>query len=207
MEGPNYSSKLFYEIIKYGKFGALAGLLTLAFINGHKQYVANNPRKFLWDSFLMGLTAALAVAYIAWARGRTDLIPNLAFITFFLFFAYNVVRELSGFNEILMGQGDGTQKRILFGPVKTLVVGVVTAMAILALAAHKPHPLGFNVLLREGLVFGGLAALGELIIAWNHAEPPTAMAETTGLTFALFFMAHLLMQFGGFYNHIFDGTT
>lgn len=213
MEGPRYSSTLFYNIVKYGKFAVLTALLVLAFVNGHKEYVAENPRKFMWDSFLMGLTSALAIAYVAKTRGRTDLIPNLAFIAFFLFFAYNVFRELSGFNaatihgEEKLSQGESLQARILARPLFSLFLAVGLVMFILAALAHRGHPLGFAPLLREGLVFGGLAALGEAIIAWNHADEAGSIARSTGLTFVFFFLAHLLLQFGGFYDRIFGGET
>ncbi len=209
MEGPKYSSTLFYNVVKYGKFAILGALLVLAFINGHKEYVADNPRKFMWDSFIMGLTSALAVAYVAQVRGRVDLIPNLAFLAFFLFFAYNVVREMSGLNaavihgEEKLSQGETFQARLLARPVTALFGIIAVILILLAALAHRGHPLGFAPLLREGLVFGGLAAFGEAIIAWNHDEDAQSIASATGLTFVFFFGAHLLLQFGGFYDHIF----
>lgn len=210
MEGPDWSSSAFYNVVKYGKFAVLGGLLILAFINGHKEYVADNPRKFMWDSFLMGLTSALAVAYVAKTRGRTDLIPNLAFIAFFLFFAYNVVRELSGLNAAAttgdekLSQGETLQARVLARPVYYTFLAVGGLMFLLAATAHRGHPLGFKPLVMEGLVFGGLAALGEAVIAWNHSETAPEIAQATGITFVLFFFAHLLLQFGGFYDHVFS---
>lgn len=210
MEGPDWSSSAFYNVVKYGKFAVLGGLLILAFINGHKEYVADNPRKFMWDSFLMGLTSALAIAYVAKTRGRTDLIPNLAFIAFFLFFAYNVVRELSGLNaaatagEEKLSQGETLQARVLARPLYYTFLTVGGLMFLLAATAHRGHPMGFTPLVMEGLVFGGLAALGEAVIAMNHAETAPEIARATGLTFVFFFVAHLLLQFGGFYDHVFS---
>jgi hypothetical protein len=206
MEAPP-SSTVFYNVIKYGKFALLAALLVFAFINGHKEYVAENPRKFMWDSFLVGATSAAAIAYIAHVRGHGDMIPNLAFIAFLLFFAYNVFREMSGFNAAFqdenLTQGEATQKKVLSGPLSYLMFGIACVMIVLAAAAHHGHPMGFGVLVKEGLVFAGLTAIGEGIIAWNHEEDAHGIGLAMGGNFVLFFLAHLLMQFGGFYEHIF----
>lgn len=206
MEGPS-STTVFYNVVKYGKFALLAALLVFALINGHKEYVSENPRKFLWDSFIMGATSAAAIAYIAHVRGHGDMIPNLAFLAFLIFFAYNVFRELSGFNAAMMddnlSQGEATQKRAFFKPLSYLTAGVACVMIVLAAAAHRPHPMGFAVLAKEGAVFAALAAFGEAIIAWNHEETVKEIGVASGGSFVLFFIGHLLLQFGGFYDHIF----
>ena len=206
MEGPS-STTVFYNVVKYGKFALLAALLVFAFINGHKEYVSKHPRKFLWDSFLMGATSAAAIAYVAHVRGHGDMIPNLAFLAFLIFFAYNVFRELSGLNAALMddnlSQGESAQKRTFFKPLSYLGTGIACVMIVLAAAAHRPHPMGFSVLAKEGAVFAALAAFGEAIIAWNHEETPKEIGVAMGSSFILFFIGHLLLQFGGFYDHIF----
>ena len=207
MESPG-SSTVFYNVIKYGKFALLTALLVFAFINGHKEYVAEHPRKFLWDSFLIGATSAAALSYVAHVRGRVDLIPNVAFFTFLVFFAYNVFRELSGFNAATMGdenltQGEAAQKKTLSKPVSYLAFGFIFVMVILAIAAQHGHPQCFGVLVKEGLVFAALAAIGEGAVAWNHEEDWAGIGLATGGNFVLFFVAHLLLQFGGFYDHVF----
>lgn len=199
----------FYNVIKYGKFALLTTLLILAFVNGHKEYVAEKPRKFMWDSFLVGATSAGAIAYIAHIRGHDDLIPNLVFLTFLLFFTYNVFREMSGFNAIFeedkLSQGEQAQKDTLKKPLSYLASGIACILLVLAAVSHHGHPLGFSVLLKEGLVFAGLTAVGEGIIAWNHEEDLKGISLAMGGNFLLFFFAHLLMQFGGFYDRIFGG--
>jgi len=206
MEAPS-STTVFYNVIKYGKFALLTALLVFAFINGHKEYVAEHPRKFLGDSFLVGATSAAALSYVAHVRGHDDLIPNIAFFTFLLFFAYNVFRELSGFNAVFqdenLTQGEASQKKTLSRPVSYLAFGFIFVMVILAIAAHHEHPQGFGVLVKEGLVFAALAAIGEGAVAWNHEEDWAGIGTTTGGNFVLFFLAHLLLQFGGFYDHVF----
>lgn len=199
------SSVAFYNVIKYGKFAMLTFLLILAFINGHKEYIKERPRLFVWDSFVSGLVSALAITYIARVRGYTELVPNLAFIAFSLFFVYNVFRELSGINTGGEGltQGEEEQKRKFLKPAVMLAVSVAFILILLALIAHRGHPTSFTALVREGVVFGLLTAIGEAIIVWNHEHKLSSVGKAMGANLVFFFFAHLLLQFGGFYDHVF----
>lgn len=199
---------LFYSLVKYGKFGLLAFLLLFSFINGHKSYIQDNPRKFMWDSFLVGAFSAAGISIIASMRGHDDLILNLAFITFFLFFTYNVFRELSGFNAVSdeksLTQGEEKEIKVLSTPIM-IIVGIAAVIGILlAVIAHVPrNPEGFEDLLIEAAVLGGTTAIAEIIVAFNHGEKPSSVALVGAGNFALFAVAHLILQWGGFYEHIF----
>ena len=196
---------VFYSVIKYGKFALLTALLVLSFINGHKDYISENPRKFMWDCFAVAVTAALGISVVAYMRDQTQLVPNLAFLSFFLFFTYNVFRELSGFNKISESTVGATQlegKELgLFGtPVTGALIGLTGFMFVLALAAHVPHPQGFGALLKEAAVMGTFTAIGEGVLARNHGAN---VGKAVGLNFVLFFLAHIFLQLGGFYDHVF----
>jgi hypothetical protein len=193
------SQTLFYNVVKYGKFAVLLGLLTMALVRGNKDYVSQNPRKFIWDSIVTGATAAAAISYVAHVRGRTEAIPNLAFFSFLLFFMYNVFRELSGLNSTENTEKDA---KVAGKPIGALAGCVALILVILATISHVPHPISFTALLKEGAVFGGLVAIGEGIIALDHKDD----AKTIGLVavgnLVVYFFAHLLLQFGGFYEKI-----
>lgn len=201
------SDTMFYTVIKFGKFALLSALLILSFINGHKEYVATHPRKFMWDSFIVGATSAAGISIIASMRGFSDLIPNLAFISFFLFFTYNVFREFSGFNAIAdddkLTQGEAEQMRKLKKPLMIIAGVSALILIVLAVAAHHGHPTGVGSLLTEAFIFAFLTAIGEGIIAKNHEEHGDVIAMAVGGNFILFFMAHILLQYGGFYDHVF----
>jgi hypothetical protein len=199
------TTTVFYTVIKYGKFALLAALLILSFINGHKDYISENPRKFMWDNIAVGGTSAIAFAIIAWMRGRTDLIVNLAFMSFLIFFIYNVFRELSGFNAASSGdgkltQGEQAEVAVLTKPLMTGGAALAGFMAVLAIGAHVRHPQGFMALLKEAAVFGSMTAIGEAVLARNHGSP---VAKTAGVNFGMFFVLHIFLQLGGFYDHIF----
>ena len=202
-----HSTTVFYSVIKYGKFALLTALLVLSFINGHKDYISENPRKFMWDCFSVGATSAIGISIIAYMRGRSDLIVNLAFISFFLFFTYNVLREISGFNAVSGGsaltKGESQQKDLLTKPIMTFAAGLIGFMIVLALAARVGHPQGMTALIKEACVLGFFTALGEGVLAKNHEHP---LVEAVGGNFILFFLAHIVMQFGGFYDHVFPPT-
>ena len=199
------TTTVFYSVIKYGKFALLTALLVLSFINGHKDYISENPRKFMWDCFTVAVTAALGISVVAYMRDQTQLVPNLAFLSFFLFFTYNVFRELSGFNKISESTVGATQlegKELgLFGtPVTGALIGLMGFMFVLALAAHVPHPQGFGALLKEAAVMGTFTAIGEGVLARNHGAN---VGKAVGLNFVLFSLAHIFLQLGGFYDHVF----
>jgi hypothetical protein len=202
-----HSTTVFYSVIKYGKFALLTALLVLSFINGHKDYISENPRKFMWDCLAVGGTSAIGISIIAYMRGRSDLIVNLAFITFFLFFTYNVLRELSGFNAITGGgaltQGESNETQALTKPIMTFGAGMAGFMVVLAFAAHVGHPSGMMALVKEACVLGLFTAIGEGVLAKNHSYP---LGPAIGGNFAMFFFAHIIMQFGGFYDHVFPPT-
>jgi hypothetical protein len=199
--------EVFSNTIKFGKFALLALLLILSFINGHKEYIAESPRKFMWDNFTVGLTSAIAISIIAAMRGRADLIPSLAFISFLLFFVYNVFRELSGFNVITdptkQTQGEAKQSKVLKLPMLIIVVLSIVVVVGMAVKAKVAHPMGFGRLAGEAAILAAFTAIGEMLVAKNHGEHTSAIVMTGGGNFIMFFLAHIVLQYGGFYNHVF----
>lgn len=200
--------EVFSNTIKFGKFALLALLLVLSFINGHKEYIAENPRKFMWDNFTVGTTSAIAISIIAAMRGRADLIPSLAFISFLLFFVYNVFRELSGFNVITdpskQTQGESKQAKTMKWPILAIFAFSIVLLVGMALKAKVAHPLGFGRLAAEAVILAGFTALAEMFVAKNHGEHNTAIGATGIANFIMFFIAHIVLQYGGFYNHVFS---
>lgn len=198
----------FTNIILYGKFFVLAFLLILSFINGHKEYIEKNPRKFMWDGFIVGLSSALSVALIAYMRNVPEIIPNITFVSFFLFFTYNVFRELSGFNVITdpekLTQGESKQVKFLSVPFSILALTMLGVLFILAAMSRVPHPYGFGYLLAEAVVFGGLTGLAEIVVSKNHGETFEHSVEIGVLNFIAFGLGYILLQFGGFNNKIFS---
>jgi len=198
----------FVLTIKFGKFALLALLLVGGFVNGHKSYIQQNPRKFMWDSFAVGGLSAVAIVLIAMMRGRPDLAVNLAFVSFFLFFAYNVFRELSGFNDVFekekLTQGEAKQTRVLKWPVLAIFLAGSAILMYMAYKASVPHPTGRGSLFLEAAILGAFTAVSEMIVARNHGVHFDGIIAGGIANFIMFFIAHLVLQWGGFYSHVFN---
>jgi hypothetical protein len=219
--GGNEWANNFYSVIKYGKGALLVLLLAGAVTNGHKEYIEKNPRKFVWDSVAVGGLAAFAIVLIAIMRGRPDMWVQLAMISFLLFFFYNVVRELSGFNSVTdskkLTQGEAQQVRIL--KVPTVIIAFCGLIVLIFLAVKARVLLGPDAapgaslitrwtpsgrLAGEAALLGLATAIGEVIVAKNHHESTDAQVVVGGTNFVMFAFGHMLLQWGGFYSHVFS---
>lgn len=198
----------FVSTIKFGKFALLALLLVGGFVNGHKSYIEENPRKFMWDSFAVGSLSAAAIVLIAMMRGRPDLAINLGFISFFLFFTYNVFRELSGFNDVFesekLTQGEAKQTKTLKWPILGIFLTGSIVLGYMAFKASVPHPMGRGSLFIEAAILGIFTAVSEVIVARNHGVHFDGLVVAGISNFIMFAVAHLVLQWGGFYSHVFN---
>jgi hypothetical protein len=68
-----------------------------------------------------------------------------------------------------------------------------------------PHPAGIGALAKEAAIFGLFTAIGEVIVAKNHGEHAGAIVATGTANFLMFGLGHVVLQYGGFYNHVFGG--
>jgi hypothetical protein len=220
MGGNEWADK-FYAVIKYGKGALLVLLLAGAVTNGHKEYIEKNPRKFVWDSVAVGGLSAVAIVLIAMMRGRSDMWVQLAMISFLLFFFYNVVRELSGFNSITdpskLTQGEAKQAKVLKWPTVIIVMCGLIVMIFLAVKARvllgPDSAPGASFITRwtpsgrlagEAALLGLATAVGEVIVAKNHHESTDAQVAVGATNFMMFAFGHMLLQWGGFYSHVFS---
>ena len=220
MVGNEWADK-FYSVIKYGKGALLVLLLAGAVTNGHKEYIEKNPRKFVWDSVAVGGLSAVAIVLIAILRDRSDLWVQLAMISFLLFFFYNVVREISGFNSVTdpehLTQGEAKQAKVLKWPTALIVLCGLIVMVFLAVKARvllgPDAAPGASFMTRwtpsgrlagEAAILGLATAIGEVIVAKNHGETTDAQIVVGGTNFMMFALGHMLLQWGGFYAHVFN---
>ena len=199
----NYS-QYFNNTIIAGKFFLLIFLLILSFVNEYTIYINQSPQRFLTDNIAVGLSSALAISFIAYRRGRQDLIPNMMFMTFLLFFVFNILREISGINAIDEVETETDiekkEKQILTWPAIVVAILSIFLLGGLAFLARVPYP--FQKLFLEGAVFAGVCAIAEGIVAMNHNKTSNEILETIAMNFVLFFLLHFILQYGGFYNKI-----
>ena len=201
----------FEKLVIGGKFGLVISFLVMSFINGHKEYVQNHPRKFVLDALITGLARGLGSVFLCYTRGRPDLIFNSFLFTFLFFFFYSVCREFSGYFAF-MGKGELTseeskQEKMLKTPI-TIIGGILISVALLlAVMNHVSPDYSQGILSNSALplvielvVFTLIASSGELVVGTNHGDDPT---KTFLMGAALFSFSHLVLQYGGFYNLIF----
>lgn len=198
----------------FGKGGVILALIILALINGHGDYVAKNPKKFMQDALATGGFGAIAAVFLTLTRGRPDLWINHFIFALMLFFLYHVCREFAGYFTVLGNDKKSAQieqqEKKFTKPI--LIVGGAMALIaiILALVARASpdftHGIlkGFGpstALMLETIIFVAIITGGEVIVARNHEEP---LGPAIGSSALMFTLAHLVLQSGGFYEHLYS---
>lgn len=204
---------LFEKLAIGGKGGLILILIVLALINGHSSYVKDHPKQFMQDSFATAGFGAIAAGWLTLTRGRKDLFINHFVFALMLFFLYHVCREFAGYFTIFgsdeMTEMEKKQQGILSKPLLIIMgIGLIIALG-LAITAHVSPDFSTGILksfgssgalVTETIVFVMIITIGELIVAKNKKEP---LATAAGMSVAMFTFAHLVLQGGGFYEHLY----
>jgi len=210
---PKWATKGFEGLAILGKGGLIAALIALATMNGNVSYVSENPTRFMKDALATAGSGALAAVWLTVTRGRYDLFLNHLIFAFMLFFLYHVCREFAGYFTIF-GKEKKTEKiekqeAKLTKPV--LIAGGALAFIaiVLALISRASPDYGSGILKSFGsatalgietVIFVAIVTAGEVVVAKNHGDPIGPAIGTSALIFTL---AHLVLQAGGFYDHLY----
>jgi hypothetical protein len=210
---PEWATNGFEKLAILGKGGLIAALIALATINGNVSYVAENPTKFMQDALATGGFGAIAAVFLTLTRGRRDLFFNHLIFAFMLFFLYHVCREFAGYFTIFGSEQktDKIQKEESKFSKPILIAGGVLALLaiILALVARASPDYSQGIfkslsdsmaLGLETVIFVAIVTVGEIIVAKNHGDP---IAPAIGTSAVIFTLAHLVLQSGGFYDHLY----
>jgi len=192
----------FHSVVYTGKIGLIVTLLILSIVNGHKDFVEKEPRKFLSGCLIFALLMGLSSALIAFNR-RADWMSPL-FITFLFFFFYAVVREFSGYYA-LMSKGaapqEAKEKKYLLATIIPLgFILLCFAGYYVNKARVSPPPdtrIGF---LPELVLFIILGTLAETGVSVQHGDK-SAISNLSNVL--IYVLAHLFLQYGGFYEEAF----
>ena len=210
------ASKLFEKGVLAGKGGLILALIVLALMNGHVSYVAQNPKKFMQDALATGGFGAIAAVFLTATRGRTDLWLNHLLFALLLFFLYHVCREFAGYFAFF-GNEEKTAEEVAqanrLGKPILIIMGILAfIMLVLAVMARVSPDYSQGILSglgpdRDGLAlaietigFVAIISAGEIIVANNHKEP---IGPAIGMSALMFTFAHLVLQGGGFYEHLY----
>jgi hypothetical protein len=210
---PEWATNGFEKLAILGKGGLIAALIALATINGNVSYVSENPTKFMQDALATAGFGALAAVFLTLTRGRSDLFFNHLIFAFMLFFLYHVCRELAGYFTIFGSEQktDKIQKEESKFTKPILIAGAVFALIAIILAlvsrAAPDYSQGIfksfsesTALGLETVIFVAIVTAGEIIVAQNHGDP---IGPAIGTSAVIFTMAHLVLQSGGFYDHLY----
>jgi hypothetical protein len=210
---PGWATNGFEKLALLGKGGLIAALIALATINGNVSYVAQNPTKFMQDALATGGFGAIAAVFLTLTRGRRDLFFNHLIFAFMLFFLYHVCREFAGYFTIFGTEQKTTkiekQEAKLTKPV-LIAGGALALLAIILALVSRASPdytqgifksLGPSMALGlETAIFVAIVTVGEIIVAKNHGDP---IGPAIGTSAVIFTLAHLVLQAGGFYDHLY----
>jgi len=210
---PEWATGGFEKMAILGKGGLIAALIALAAMNGNVSYVAQNPTKFMQDALATGGFGAIAAVWLTATRGRTDLFFNHLIFAFMLFFLYHVCREFAGYFTIFGSEQktDKIQKEeSKFSKPILITGGVLAFIAIVLALVARVSPdytqgilksLGSSsALIIETVIFVAIVTAGEIIVARNHGDP---VGPAIGTSAVIFTLAHLVLQAGGFYDHLY----
>ena len=199
---------IFENGVLISKVGFVLVLLILAFVNAKSDYVDKNTKLFMANNMVVAGTAALSTLYIALNRGSGDVINKVLIVFLFMFF-FQVCRELSGYYGF-MGEEEQTDKEksqmsrpnMITGGV-IMGVGAIIFLGLSLWIWQKP-PMSTGSFVLETIIFSIILALGETFVTYAHGEKTaTPLLKTTGMSFVMFVIVAFVLQYGGFYEHVF----
>ena len=212
-QAPSWATNGFEKLAIVGKGGLIAALIALATMNGNVSYVAENPTKFMQDALATGGFGALAAVFLTLTRGRRDLFFNHLIFAFMLFFLYHVCREFAGYFTVfgteqttdkIQKEKSKLTKPILIGGGALAFIAIVLALVARASPDYTQgifKSLSASMALGlETIIFVAIVMAGEIIVARNHGDP---VGPAIGTSAVIFTLAHLVLQAGGFYDHLY----
>jgi len=215
IESVKHGSRQAFETGVFGsKIVLIILLMILSFVNADVSFIKDNPRMFLSEAVVVGLSAGVPFTYIALNRGKElgDAV-SLGVTAFLVFFLFHVVMEFSGQNQAMIDKSQLTkteqkqqavvEKVTKLKATKWIIGAVVVLMVLLALVVHDVD-IGVSTMLKEALVMATCGALPTIMIARDRDEKDGKKIATDFFTyFGMFFAGHIALQMGGFYTHLF----
>jgi hypothetical protein len=197
------SRRIFTVGILGSKLTVIILLLFFSFTNANVNFVKTKPRMFVFESIVVGLSAAVPFTYIALNRGvdlgRAIILGVAAFLGFFLF---HVGMEFSGENQAIIDESkQGVIEKVFkVRGTKWIISAIVAYMILLALIVRDVS-VGVNTMLKEALLLATCGALPTIMIARDRNEKNGKKIAIDFFTFfGIFFSSHVALQMGGVYT-------
>jgi hypothetical protein len=206
----NYKN-MFEKGIVYAKILFVLLLVILSYVNSQTTFISNDPKLFLSNAIILGLSSALSFFVIAFNR-NTKNVTNVLIITFLFFFFFQVCREMSGYYAF-MGEEEATDKEkdeLKRGLVPAGIIlslgGILFLILAYIIREKPPSNTKFSFVL-ELILFSVILSSAEIFIGSTHGDTDGESIKTGVSSFVLYIIIGIVFQYGGFYEHIFSKVT
>ena len=199
--------KIYFVMILIGAF-----IMNLASRNSQQmkkidEFPSQEPLLFTAENLLLGITAGISTAVIAWCRGRS--IIFYFWITFFIIIALNLLFQYSGAYLILYGHYDWDTTQKIYYIVNSIVFGILFITCIIfswleydksySVAFLQPGTIRWRVL--EILVFVIAYSLPFLWIDQNRTGRVSWVdVKETIMTMIAFLVLFFALEFSGLWS-------
>jgi hypothetical protein len=207
-------------------------LLILSFKNTDVSFISVNPGKFLSESIIWGLCAAIPYIAIGLKRGATNKqISSIVFIVFICFYVIHTLMELSGLNTyvnkskiesktILSPSPSPSRSQLSINPTKKIeytdlekcllafVIIIIIVLGYLAYITHDwPTYLTKKDIWIEIIIFTVLNTIPQIVITSNRNSSLDNIGIKIILSVIYYAIIYLILQSGGFFTNLFSNTA
>lgn len=220
-----HDQDLYSQLFEYGvvgmKFAMLASLMGLSLKNTDVTFISKEPRKFLYESILVGACTAIPTAFIAHNRGvKKSEIFHACFLAFLVFFIFHILMEMSSMNNSEAGKSESDDldnlNYYVFNKWVYIIVLIVlifmSGLAAMVVGTHwktftEDFKINKGIYGLEMLFFGFMSTVPFFFIAKNRNTDYHHVKKESWITFAMYSVLYVGLQCGGFFTNIFGNIS
>ena len=199
--------KLFEKGIISAKILFVLILVVLSYVNSQSTFISNDPKLFLTNAIIIGISCTLSFFVIGFNR-HAKCMSNILIFTFLFFFFFQVCREMSGYYAF-MGEEEATDKEkdeLKRGLVPAGIILSLGSIALVVLAyiirVKPPSNTKFSFII-ELILFSVILSSAEIFIGTTHGNTKEESIKTGVSSFILYIIIGIVFQYGGFYENMF----
>lgn len=200
----------FKKLMQVCQLAFIALLFILTYNNDNYKYVSENPKFFITNCLVVGISGAVASAFICWNRSHKKIIKN-AFIAFLFFFMLQVVREFSGSysfdEETSTPQTPGHQRgKTMYNLAKLFVILIGLVFIYYAFKIRESVPYNLKIggnysFIIETLIFAVIMAIAEIVVGLTHYQSgETIFKKVLIYTLVFYIITSVVLQYGGYHT-------
>jgi len=205
-------------------------LLILSYKNTDVSFISVKPDKFLTESIIYGICAAIPYIAIGLKRGATNKqITSIVFVIFICFYVFHTLMELSGLNTYVNKSKieskttlspSRSQSQLPINPSKKfeytdlekcLLAFVIVIIFVLGYFAYYardwPTYLTKKDIWIEIIIFTVLNIIPQIIITSNRNLTVDNIGIKIIISVIYYVLIYLMLQSGGFFTQLFSNTS